>query len=102
MANTPPQLWPFGVDKHSRSKKLDRVVDAYIGPHKKKYKAVRWAMQHNGALAQKGETVVNRKLQEDLAASLGWSRSTFTKNWMMFRSPGACPRCGGTEVKMLD
>jgi hypothetical protein len=102
MANTPPQLWPFGVDKHSRSRKLDRVVDAYIGPQKKKYKAVRWIMQHAGALAQKGETVVNRKLQDDMAASGGMARSTFTKMWMMFRSPGACPKCGGTEVKMLD
>jgi hypothetical protein len=102
MANTPPQLIPFGVDKHSRSRKLDRVVDAYIGPQKKKYKAVRWIMQHAGALAQKGETVVNRKLQDDMAASGGMARSTFTKMWMMFRSPGACPKCGGTEVKMLE
>jgi hypothetical protein len=102
MANTPPQLIPFGVDKHSRSRKLDRVVDAYIGPQKKKYKAVRWIMQHAGALAQKGETVVNRKLQDDMATSGGMARSTFTKMWMMFRSPGACPKCGGTEVKMLE
>jgi transcriptional regulator with XRE-family HTH domain len=102
MANTPPQLWAHGVDKHSRSRKLDRVVDAYIGPHKKKYKAIRLSMQHAGALAQKGDTVANRRLQEDLAASLGIARSTYTKMWMMFRAPGACPKCGGTEVKMLE
>lgn len=103
MANhTPPQLLPYGVDKHSRSKKLDRVVDAYVGPHKKKYKAVRYIMQHKGALAEKGDTVANRVLQNDLADALGISRSTFTKWWMMFSSPGACPKCGGTEVKMLE
>jgi uncharacterized Zn finger protein (UPF0148 family) len=107
LANTPPQLLPFGVDKHSRSKKLSRVTDAYVGPKKKKYKAIKWLLEHKGAMAQKGDPAAfaRRVLQDGpdgLAAAMGWSRSTFTKNWMMFSSPGACPKCGSVKIKMLE
>jgi hypothetical protein len=104
MANTPPQLLAYDVDKHSRSRKLSRVVDSYVGPQKKKLKAVRWVMEHMRAMAQKGElsAFAQRKLQDDLADALGIARSTFTKWWMMFSAPGACPKCGGTKVTMLE
>lgn len=104
MANTPPQLIAHGVDPHSRSRKLSRVVDSYVGPKKKKLKAVRWVMEHLRALAQKGEpgAFAQRKLQDDLADALGIARSTFTKWWMMFSAPGACPKCGSVQVTMLE
>ena len=73
MANTPPQLLQHGVDKHSRSKKLSRVVDSYIGPERKKYKAIVTIMQHLGAMAQHGDpaAIVNRVLQDEMAAWAG-------------------------------
>jgi hypothetical protein len=103
MAKTPPQLLSFGVRDNIGSKKLSRAPLSCIDPQKKKLIAIWWINQHLGAMAQAGDpaAIVDPVLQDDLAAGLGWARSTYTKNWMMF-SARSCPKCGGAETKIQE